>query len=410
MRFPLLALALSLAMLACSPESDPSTPPAITPGQGYWQLSIGTDSTLFHIDAFVGSTGEFTFYNGEEEVHTADSRIHGDSIEFRISPYPSWFRGVLKDSSLLTGVWTDEMRPAYSMPFTARLQPTERPEYPTMIGNSDGFKVTFNPGSDNAYEAQGLFTRYTGPCTGTFLTETGDYRYLAGHRTLDKIQLYTFDGAHLFSFEADIASDSLINGVFRSGKHYSSTWEAHADDFFRLRDPLDITYLTDSTSEAFTFQARDKTGKDKTFGPQDFEQSLTIVQAFGSWCPNCLDENRFYKELHEQYADKGLQIIPVAFERGDDLAAITSQLTKQFDEIGIAYPYYLGGPDSKTHASEVFSAVNQIISFPTSIFVNSSGEVVRIHTGFYGPGTGKAYDDYVRETTSFIENELEALR
>ena len=38
------------------------------------------------------------------------------------------------------------------------------------------------------------------------------------------LQLGAFDGAHLFSFEADVVGDSLINGWFKSGTHFSKSW------------------------------------------------------------------------------------------------------------------------------------------------------------------------------------------
>jgi len=50
--------------------------------------------------------------------------------------------------------------------------------------------------------------------------------------------------------------------------------------------------------------------------------------------------------------------------------------------------------------------LNDILSFPTSIFIGRDGNVERVHTGFNGPGTGSYYDDYVRKTNSLIESLL----
>ena len=67
---------------------------------------------------------------------------------------------------------------------------------------------------------------------------------------------------------------------------------------------------------------------------------------------------------------------------------------------------YLGGTASKKEASKKFSMLNEISSFPTTLFVNSKGEIIHIHTGFYGPGTGDYYDQYKKRNEGLIESIL----
>ena len=31
----------------------------------------------------------------------------------------------------------------------------------------------------------------------------------------------------------------------------------------------------------------------------------------GTWCPNCMDETSFYKELYSKYHDQGLEVISI---------------------------------------------------------------------------------------------------
>jgi hypothetical protein len=66
----------------------------------------------------------------------------------------------------------------------------------------------------------------------------------------------------------------------------------------------------------------------------------------------------------------------------------------------------VGGAANKGLASEHFRMLNQIISFPTAIFIGRDGNVKKVHTGFNGPGTGKYYEDYIRETDLFIQELL----
>jgi len=44
-----------------------------------------------------------------------------------------------------------------------------------------------------------LFKQTKNKLTGTFLTTTGDYRYLDGIVTGDSLKLSTFDGAHAYA-------------------------------------------------------------------------------------------------------------------------------------------------------------------------------------------------------------------
>ncbi|MGC6531458.1 MAG: TlpA disulfide reductase family protein [Flavobacteriales bacterium] len=397
----LAACAVVLFAACSSPEPEPTS---FRPQVGYWRLAMETGETPIPVNVHIDTTGTLTILNGAEEVSTNDLMVYGDTTELRISAYPSYLRYTTTSATSISGRWIDSARSNYALPFSGTYQGKTASDYPALQAGSDAYRVTFEPGTDDAFQAQGLFTPGNGQCAGTFLTETGDYRYLQGSRTEAHMVLSCFDGAHLFFFEADVARDSLQNGVFLSGKHYQSTWEAVRDNAFTLTDPDSLTYLTNQ--DAFTFQALDASGDIAAFDADAFAGKLTIVQIFGSWCPNCLDESTYYQDLHARYADRGLDIVPVAFERGEDFAQNVQHIQRQFDQLGITYPFYIGGTASKSEASRVFSQLNRVISFPTSVFISPEGGVLKIHTGFYGPGTGQAYTDYVAETEAFIEAHL----
>ena len=70
--------------------------------------------------------------------------------------------------------------------------------------------------------------------TGTFRTDTGDYRFLEGSVQANKMYLSVFDGSHAFLFEAKLMEDSALIGSFRSGNHYKTLWEAERDATFRI--------------------------------------------------------------------------------------------------------------------------------------------------------------------------------
>ena len=46
------------------------------------------------------------------------------------------------------------------------------------------------------------------------------------------------------------------------------------------------------------------------------------------------------------------------------------------------------------------------MSYPTCVFVDRTGKVRRIRTGFYGPSTGQHYVNYTRNLRTFVEQLL----
>jgi hypothetical protein len=60
----------------------------------------------------------------------------------------------------------------------------------------------------------------------------------------------------------------------------------------------------------------------------------------------------------------------------------------------------------KGRASAQLPFLNHVMSFPTCIFVDRKGKVRRIHTGFYGPGTGRYYEAYKSDLYAFVQQLL----
>ena len=48
------------------------------------------------------------------------------------------------------------------------------------------------------------------------------------------------------------------------------------------------------------------------------------------------------------------------------------------------------------------AALNKIIAFPTTIFLNKQHDIVKIHTGFSGPATGNDYLAFKQKTEALI--------
>lgn len=400
-----LFLILEVAILiGCSGGPSVSKSPALKPG--IWRMNMDIGDLFIPLRLEVDSFMNISLLNGEEKITINDGVQSEDSLILNMPRYESRFVGSIVSDTIITGSWYNLAKEDYSVPFEANyLSPVDmRGEW---SANAEmKYSVTFSPKNNNAYPAIGLFQVNSEELRGTFLTETGDYRFLEGALVENQLTLSNFDGAHMFLFRGEMKGDSIVNGIFNSGKHYDEPWNAALNPDATLTHPDSLTYLLPG-NETVAVSVMDLNGEITTIDQEDYESRVSIIQIFGTWCPNCYDESLFYKELYDDYSTQGFQVIPIAFEASHDFAKNSAAVKTQFEEIGISYAYYLGPKRNKKVTSEMFPMLNNIISYPTSIFVDKQGKVRKIHTGFYGPGTGEYYDEYVIETREFIESLLQ---
>lgn len=282
--------------------------------------------------------------------------------------------------------------------------------YPTKPVQSlfDGtWEVTFQPGTKDEEKAIGVFK--AGKDTeiaGTFLTETGDYRFLAGNRSGLNFSMSTFNGSWAMMFEAELQSDTL-KGKFYSGVSYATDWIAVRNPEAKLRNEASLTYVVND-QKVQTAEMTQLNGKG--FSLKSFEGKVTVVQIMGTWCPNCLDEVQFMNKLHKGYEQFGLEIIALAYEVGTDGKQTRKKLKAFKKKIGMEYDLILAGKSSKEVASTHFPMLNGIMSFPTTVIIGKDGKVLHVHTGYSGPATGSAHKELTDKIQLEIEMALDILK
>ncbi len=311
----------------------------------------------------------------------------------------------IDDDTIRGDYYNPDKGPAYKVPFTGYRMPLEllAPAAPDdSIASLEGKWETYFGTGDDLTPAIGIFEQLGDDLYGSFATETGDYRFLQGKITGDSFYLSTLDGIHLFLFKGKIKGDSIVNGRFYSGNHYQTTWKAVRNNEFELRPPDELTRLKPGYEKpGFTFP--DPDGNPVSLSDERFRDKVVIVQIMGTWCPNCMDETRYFVELYDKYHEKGLEIVSLAFERPSDFEQAAQRVRKAVADLHIPYPVLIAG--TPKDASKALPMLEKIMSFPTAVFIDRNGNVVKIHTGFYGPGTGSYYDEYVTGTERLI-NEL----
>lgn len=400
-RFLLLAAILS----ACGMRN-------LAPLEGPWivELDLGEEKLPFNWDLGYDSTGRaiISFRNGEEIIVADDVVVSRDSIRIRMPFFDSEFIGAMSSDSLIQGLWANYLKgDEYRIPFVARAGVLSR--FPRQSREASEpfvgkWRTWFSPETPDTYNSVGEFQAMAnGTVCGTFMTETGDYRYLAGTAFDDSLFLSCFDGSHAFLFKAQLRNDSLI-GRFWSGTHWQEPWVSVRSDSYHLRDPDSLSFLRGGY-ERVDFRFPDTEGVERSPLDPEYQGKPLLVHIMGSWCPNCLDETKLLREMHAKYAPSGLRIIAVAFEKHADRNRSMAGLRRFKNSLNVPYPILYGGMASKEEATRKLPFLQQLISYPTCIFIGRDGSVQRIRTGFYGPGTGQHYENYKRGLDEYL-NEL----
>ena len=71
--------------------------------------------------------------------------------------------------------------------------------------------------------------------------------------------LKTFDGSHLFVFDAKLTEEGKLEGIFYSGNHWEESWVATPNPVVELRAPDELTVLKEGY-ERFEFAFPDVNG------------------------------------------------------------------------------------------------------------------------------------------------------
>jgi len=377
---------------------------------GIWRAAITMqgEQLPFNMDLSQEPDGSYVarIHNGEERIRLDEVTVKEDSVNFTIHTFDAAFKTIVRGDSMI-GRFVINYAAGYSLPFAAALGQSYRfvPRDTTaMVTDFSGkFEVTFFNETSTS-NALGIIEQKGNYATGTFLTPTGDLRYLEGNVVNDTLWLSAFDGNHLFIFNAAKTGDSTIAGTQWLGRGRNRRWEGKRNENALPPESESLTYLKEGYDKIdFAFPNIDSVivRSDDT----RFKNTVVVLQILGSWCPNCLDETRFLVDWYKDNHDRGVEIIGLAYEQKPDFTYASRRVKKMKDRLHIPYEVLVAGVNDSKKASETLPALNQVIGFPTTIFIGKDGKVKHIHTGFSGPGTG-AYYEQQKEKFNQTINEL----
>jgi thiol-disulfide isomerase/thioredoxin len=346
-----------------------------------------------------------TIFNAEENIVIDEVTQQGDSVFFKMPVFDSEFRLRLFPG-LMQGNWINHARKDKNViAFDATYGRMHRFNGASLIrSHFEGrWETTFSPGMPDSSKAIGVFEQKMQKVTGTFLTETGDYRYLEGIADGTKLYLSCFDGSHAFLFIGEIDPYNVITGMFYSGAHWQEKWVAKKNDKFQLRDPYSITKSVKKEPLSFTYKNLE--GQNVSLSDDRYKDKVVIVQIMGSWCPNCMDETAYLGQLYNNYKSKGVEIVALAYEKTDNFEKAKNNVARLRDKYGAQYEFLITGLSGSAAASKSLPWLSSVTAFPTTLYLNKKHEIAKVYTGYYGPATGNAYLK-MKESTESLINEL----
>ena len=417
----LAALGLGLGLAGCSSPSTGSesaavAPPVLTPGP--WRGVLAAQGQeipfLFEVKTEAGKPVVYLInqgLNGEERLRCDDIKSAGDSTTIRLHAFDAALVVRADGADKLKGIWVKyDAKNSYRVPVTATAGAQERfaaAKSAEKTGSFGGtWRATFSDASGQSYPATGVFAQQGDQLTGTFLTTTGDYRYLSGRVDGQDLRLSTFDGSHAFLFKAhngppepiDITKEYAPNtlfGEYYSGKLGHETWTAVPDPKAKLPDADTLTYLKKGQSRLnFKFPNVIEGGSIAPTDPR-YRGKVVVLQILGSWCPNCMDETNFLAPWYDKNKARGVEIIGLGYERSGDYAKSAPKLRAMRERFGMHYDVAFAGVSNTDSVARSLPQLAKFLAFPTTIFLDKKGNVRKIHTGYSGPGTGKYYQQEI---------------
>jgi cytochrome c biogenesis protein CcmG/thiol:disulfide interchange protein DsbE len=115
-----------------------------------------------------------------------------------------------------------------------------------------------------------------------------------------------------------------------------------------------------------------------------FRGKVVVVEFWATWCPPCKATIPGLIALQEKYTDKGLVVLGISIDEGDDLASKLSAFSKEHK---INYPILIG--------TEEVARAYGVMSIPATFLIGRDQKII------------SAYKGYVEDIESLISEQIE---
>jgi len=326
------------------------------------------------------------FLVGGEQTEIPEIVYTGDSLRLIFGEYGAEMSGNLSDESY-TGSYYRFREDTTSFPFILMREPDWSVSSLNAASIQGTYRVQFRY-PDRIDSSSVAVVEVVGESVhGTIIHPSGDYGLLEG----------TFDGSRLqfsrFTGWQAIYIDLQTNGEGLEGSLYVRA-DAPIPIALRPTDPsaVDhgaITRMRDPNAP-FKFAGLTIAGDSVTSDDVRFQGNPIVIDIMGTWCHNCLDAAPLLEKAYAEHADQGLQVVSLAFENFDDYQMAKKNIGLFVNRFETSFPVLFCGDLSEENVdARLRSQLDDFFSYPTTLFIDRSGKVVDIQTGFNGPGAGE---------------------
>ncbi len=371
---------------------------------GRWraQLDLAGGPLRFEMELRGGSPSSGVLCNGAQcDPFSAVRTLPGDSVVLEIGDYAAAIRAHVTPDSLVGFYRNVGNRGPRTIPFRASRGswPIEPPPA-SLVGSWD---ATFTPEGTPSPRVLELRVTPRG-LEGTVISNTGDSGLFWGGVENGRFVMSHFDGSFVYMLTGALDGDTL-RGVFHAGLTSQQPFVAvRSTGAPHLKAPTELVKA--DTAATFIWDFPDLDGNIVTNLDDRFRGKVVIVEIFGTWCPTCHDAAPTMVKLYNRFHDRGLEIVGLAYEVTGD-PQVDGPLVRRFAEkFGIEYPLLLAGVNDDDSPRETQPQLDGPIAFPTTIFLDPSGRVRRVHSGFYGPALGDVHEELEQELMNFADRLL----
>lgn len=373
---------------------------------GIWRFEIKqTMATIPFLVEFKynGKRLEGVLYNGKEMIDLRDIVYSLDTLTIPLQLYEATLNLNLDTEESITGEWVRHNKnPKQSVPVKGTYGISERfpgTKKATNFNMQGKWSMTMKGEGSTTTPAVGIFEQTNNYVSGSILTQSGDYRFIEGYISDSDIEMASFDGVYNFLLKGSGNNDTFTVEMLSSSK---TTITAFRNADAKLPDAFAQTQLDKMQDWSFP----DDEGKIHSLASDVYKNKAVIIQIFGSWCPNCMDETKFMIPWYLANKNRGVEVVALAFERSLTALDAKRQISRFRRKMSVPYPLLIAGSTADVKPDQVLTGLKNFISFPTTIFLNKKHEVYKVHAGFSGPATGVYFEEYKKEFNQTVDHIL----
>jgi peroxiredoxin len=353
-----------------------------------------------------GSDVKGWFFNGTAKEVSNRGKFENGVLTMDFDSYAAHLKATYKDG-VLTGEYGPVVRKMTAIRAVRASQAKAAPaaNVPNIGGTWD---LTLDQKSSKGEDAWNLILNQKGAdVAGAILRVDGDTGELTGSYKDGKFTMSHFDGSRPSLMILTPMLDKSLKVELASLRGFTEMKAVRPEvaKAQGLPMPTDADAHTNvkDAKKPFSFSFPDLNGKIISNTDARFEGKVVLVVISGSWCPNCHDEAPYLEQAYEKYKDRGLEVVALSFEEGDQLTNPT-RLKAFIEEYGIKYTVLVcGEPDQ---AKEKLTQAQNWDAWPTTFFVGRDGLVKYVHAGFAGPASGEMYKKESAEFLTRVEQLL----